>query len=411
MDIYTIFLVFSVGAGFMMAFNLGANDVANSMASPVGSKAITVKQAVLIAGVLNFVGAVFLGAHVTKTISKGIINADMITDPRIMMIGMFAALLSAALWVLVATLTALPVSSTHSIVGSILGFGFVAGGPEVINWGSMGFVTLSWVISPLFGAIIAFLVFSHIRRFILYRTRIIEKARFWAPFWVALTADLVMLSFFYKTPVGKDMDLHWSMALLLTAILTVVIWLGFRMLFARIVPKDAEGPEAVEDMFRRLQVGTACYVAVSQGANDVANAVGPVAAIYLIARERTLTASVEVPIWLLVLGGLGIALGVALLGHKVMGTVGHKITKLTNTRGFSVEFGAATTVLMASNLGMPVSSTHAAVGSIVGVGLARGFAAVDFRVLYKIVLYWVLTVPIAAISSIIIFQILRWTFL
>jgi len=393
MDIYTVFLVLAVGAGFMMAFNLGANDVANSMASSVGSKAITVKQAVMIAGVLNFVGAVFLGAHVTKTISRGIINADMITDPRVMMVGMFAALLSAALWVLVATLTSLPVSSTHSIVGSILGFGIVAGGPEVVNWGSMGFVVLSWIISPLFGAGIAFFVFSHIRRFILYRTKIIEKARFWAPFWIALTADLVVLSFFYKTPVGKSLNLHWSVALGLTAVLTVAVWTGFRVLFTRTLPKDADGPEAVEDMFRRLQVGTACYVAVSQGANDVANAIGPVAAIYLIARERTLLASAEV------------------LGHKVMATVGEKITKLTNTRGFSVEFGAATTVLMASNLGMPVSSTHAAVGSIVGVGLARGFGAVDFRVLYKIVLYWVLTVPIAAITSIVIFQLLRWSFL
>jgi PiT family inorganic phosphate transporter len=411
MDIYTVFLVLAVGAGFMMAFNLGANDVANSMASSVGSKAITVKQAVMIAGVLNFVGAVFLGAHVTKTISRGIINADMITDPRVMMVGMFAALLSAALWVLVATLTSLPVSSTHSIVGSILGFGIVAGGPEVVNWGSMGFVVLSWIISPLFGAGIAFFVFSHIRRFILYRTKIIEKARFWAPFWIALTADLVVLSFFYKTPVGKSLNLHWSVALGLTAVLTVAVWTGFRVLFTRTLPKDADGPEAVEDMFRRLQVGTACYVAVSQGANDVANAIGPVAAIYLIARERTLLASAEVPLWLLVIGGLGIALGIAVLGHKVMATVGEKITKLTNTRGFSVEFGAATTVLMASNLGMPVSSTHAAVGSIVGVGLARGFGAVDFRVLYKIVLYWVLTVPIAAITSIVIFQLLRWSFL
>lgn len=409
MDIYTVFLVLAVGAGFMMAFNLGANDVANAMASSVGSRAITVKQAVLIAGALNFVGAVFLGAHVTKTISKGIINADMITDPRIMMVGMFAALLSAGLWVLVATLTSLPVSSTHSIVGSILGFGIVAGGPQVVNWGSMGFVVLSWIISPLFGAAIAFGVFTHIRRFILYRSHVIEKARFWAPFWVALTADLVVLSFFYKTPVGKQLNLHWTSAILLTAILTVAIWVVFRMIFARVVPEHADGPEAVEDMFRRLQIGTACYVAVSQGANDVANAIGPVAAIYMIAREQTIVSSAEVPLWLLVIGGLGIAVGIALLGHKVMATVGEKITKLTNTRGFSVEFGAATTVLMASNLGMPVSSTHAAVGSIVGVGLARGFGAVDFRVLYKIVTYWVLTVPIAAITSIVIFQFLKWT--
>jgi len=414
MDIYTVFLALSVFAGFMMAFNLGANDVANSMASAVGAKAITIKQAVLIAGVLNFVGAVFLGAHVTKTISKGIINPAMITDHRILMIGMFAALMSAGVWVLIATLTALPVSSTHSIVGSILGFGIVAGGPEVVNWVKLGFVVLSWIISPVFGAAIAYMVFSHIRRFILYKEETLRQLRCWAPFWIAMTCVLVFLSFLFKTPLGKSMKLGWGTAIPVGLVVLGVMWAIARALVHKILPeinKAENAPDAAETVFRKMQVGTSCYVAVSQGANDVANAIGPVAAIYMIARDHALLQTAEVPLWLLMLGGLGIAIGIAMLGHKVMGTVGEKITTLTNTRGFAVDFGAATTVLMASNLGMPVSTTHAAVGSIVGVGLARGFGAVDFRVLFKIVLYWVLTVPIAAFTSIVIFQMLKWSLL
>ncbi|GFM36482.1 inorganic phosphate transporter [Desulfovibrio psychrotolerans] len=412
MDIYTVFLVLAVLAGFMMAFNLGANDVANSMASAVGAKAITVKQAVLIAGVLNFVGAVFLGSHVTKTISRGIINPDMITDHRVLMVGMFAALLSASLWMLIATLTALPVSSTHSIVGSIIGFGFVAGGPDVVQWSGLGVVVLSWIISPLFGAAISYVVFWQIRRYILFeKGDMLMAARKWGPFWISMTVVLVFLSFVFKTPMGKNLGLTWGSMLYVAPALLAVAWVITRALVRRIIPDVAEQPEAVEGLFRSMQVGTSCYVAISQGANDVANAIGPVAAIYLIARDQNMAFTAEVPTWLLVLGGLGIALGIATLGYRVMDTVGKRITQLTNTRGFAVDFGAATTVLMASNLGMPVSTTHAAVGSIVGVGLARGFGAVDFRVLFKIVLYWVLTVPIAGFTCIVIFQLLRWAVL
>ncbi len=178
----------------------------------------------------------------------------------------------------------------------------------------------------------------------------------------------------------------------------------------KMILPDAKPLQSIDDVFKNMQVGTACYVALSQGANDVANAVGPVIAIYYIATQGSMLGDLEMPIWLLVMGGLGIALGITLLGHKVMGTVGEKITKMNNSRGFSVAFSAATTVLMASNLGMPVSTTHASDGAVVGVGLARGFHAVDFRVLGKIFLYWVLTIPIAGFSSIVIFQILRWTF-
>lgn len=408
MDIYDLFLYMSLGAGFLMAFNLGANDVANSMASAVGARAITIKQAVFIAGILNFVGAVFLGSHVTATISKGIINPEAITDPKLLMIGMFAALLAAALWVLVATLTSLPVSSTHSIVGAIMGFGLIAGGPDVVNWLKMGGIVLSWIISPFFAALIAFFIFSHIRKYILFKRDFIHQAKKWAPIWVAVTLSMISLSFLYKTPAGKSLELHWIEALGVAGLLSFLAWLAARFFAAKIVLNEEEGAEGVERLFRRMQVGTSCYVALSQGANDVANAIGPVAAIYLIAKEHVLLAKADVPWPMLVLGGLGIAVGIALLGHKVMATVGQKITTLTNTRGFAVDFGAASTVLVASNLGLPVSTTHAAVGGVVGVGLARGFHAVDFRVLLRIVAYWVATVPIAALTSIVIFVLLKW---
>ncbi|MBU4379297.1 MAG: inorganic phosphate transporter, partial [Proteobacteria bacterium] len=219
MDIYDLFFYLSLGAGFLMAFNLGANDVANSMASAVGARAISVRQAVFIASILNFVGAVFMGSHVTATVSKGIINSSAISDPKLMMIGMFSALLAAALWVLVATLTSLPVSSTHSIVGAIMGFGLVAGGPDVVNWLKMGGIVLSWIISPFFAAIIAFSVFSHIRKYILYKHHFIEQAKRWAPIWAAFTILLIALSFLYKTPAGKSLDLHWVTALVIAAAL------------------------------------------------------------------------------------------------------------------------------------------------------------------------------------------------
>jgi PiT family inorganic phosphate transporter len=408
MDLYDLFFYLSLGAGFFMAFNLGANDVANSMASAVGARAISVRQAVFIAGILNFVGAVFLGSHVTATISKGIINAQYISDPKLIMIGMFASLISAGLWVLIATLTALPVSSTHSIVGGILGFGLVAGGPSVVNWLKMGGIVLSWIISPFFAALIAYLIFSHIRKTIFFRREFIKQAQKWGPIWMGLTIFLIALSFLYKTPVGKKLHLPWSISLLIALSLATLIWALGRYFVNKIVTDKLEGAEGVELIFRRLQVGTSCYVALSQGANDVANAIGPVAAIYLISRQHLLLAKAEIPTGILVLGGLGIAIGITVLGYKVMATVGEKITTLTNTRGFAVDFGAASTVLAASNLGLPVSTTHAAVGAVVGVGLARGFTAVDFKVLGRIVVYWVLTVPIAALTSIIIFQILKW---
>lgn len=226
-----------------------------------------------------------------------------------------------------------------------------------------------------------------------------------------MTFILIALSFTYKTPVGEKIQITWWSNLLIVFVLTFFVWALGRFLVSRFIINEEEGAEAVERVFQRIQIGTSCYVALSQGANDVANAVAPIVAIYIIAKQHTLLAQAEVPLYILALGGLGIALGIMCFGRKVIYTVGKRITTLTNTRGFAVDFGTATTVLTASNLGLPVSTTHAAVGGVIGVGLARGFSAVDFSVLIRIVLYWILTVPIAAFTSIIFYHILRWIFL
>lgn len=408
MNVFDVFFYLSMFAGFLMAFNLGANDVANSMASAVGAKAITLKQALFIAGILNIVGAVFLGSQVTATISKGIINPESISDPKLIMLGMFAALISAGFWILISTLSGLPVSSTHSIVGGIFGFGLVVGGPEVVNWGKMGSVVLSWIISPFFAALIGFFVFSHIRNNILFQRNYLEKAKIWAPRWTGLTFAIICGSFLYKTPVGKSLHLAWYEALLVVLSVGLVFWLVGKIIVKKIFHSLEQSAENVEKIFRKLQILTSCYMALSHGANDVANAIGPVAAIYIIAKFHVFTAKAQVPLYFMLFGGLGIATGIFLLGRKVIATVGEKITTLNNTRGFAVDFGAATTVLLASNLGLPVSTTHSAVGSVIGVGLARGFSAVNFKILWKIFLYWILTVPFAALTTIIFFQILKW---
>ncbi len=411
MEFFDIIFYLSMAAGLLMAFSLGANDLANAMATAVGSGALNVRQAVLIAAPLTFAGAVLLGAHVTATITRGVVNPEHIADPKLMVLGMFAALLAASLWVLLASLASLPVSTTHSIIGSILGFGLVAGGPDVVNWMILLIVVLSWLISPLFAGAIAFLIFSHIRKFIFYQKYFLQQARVWAPRWIGLTVLILGFSLVFKTPLGDAIDVNAAAAVLMVLGLAVFFWLVFRSLINRFTRHMEQNVENVEGIFRRLQIMTSSYVAFSLGANDVANAVGPVAVIFIIARQHAFVEEADIPLFLLIFGGLGIAAGIALLGSRVIRTVGTRITTLTNTRGFSVNYGAATAVLVASMLGMPVSTTHACVGGVTGVGLARGFSAIDLRVLIRIVSYWVLTVPIAAFTCIIIFQILRWIFI
>jgi PiT family inorganic phosphate transporter len=391
--------------GFYMAWNIGANDVANSMASSVGAKAITIRQAVFLAGILNMVGAVFIGSHVTNTIRKGIVSTEVLTDPHLALIGALSALLAAALWVSFATWKSLPVSTTHSIVGSMIGFGIMAGGFSVINWGKLAAVVISWVISPVFSIVISFFMFKIIVKLILSKEDSFTHALKLSPVFIGITFFVVILSFLFKTPLGKKLVVGPYSALLVSFSLSIFFGFAGRKALGWFIKRREGGAEAI---FQRIQVGTACYVALAQGANDVANAIGPLAVIYFLVKTGSVGGTVPVPVFLLLFGGIGIACGIAMAGHRVMETMGKKITTLSNTRGFCVEFSAATTVLVASKMGLPVSTTHAAVGGVLGVGLARGIEAVNFGIVFKIMLYWVLTVPAAAVTSMVIFKILQF---
>ena len=391
--------------GFYMAWNIGANDVANSMASAVGAKAITIRQAIFIAGILNVVGAVFIGSHVTQTIRKGIVSTDILSDPQVALIGALSALLASALWVSFATWKSLPVSTTHSIVGAMIGFGIMAGGFGVINWGKLAAVVVSWIISPVFSLVIAFVMFKTIVRLILIKRDAFARALGLSPAFIGMAAFVVVLSFLFKTPLGKTLAIDSWTALLVALVLGGSIGYAGKAILKRFVSRD--DADSTEQVFRKIQIGTSCYVALAQGANDVANAIGPLAVIYFLVTTGNVGAKVPVPIWLLLFGGVGIACGIGMAGHRVMDTIGTKITTLTNTRGFSVDFAAASTVLLASKMGLPVSTTHAAVGGVLGVGLAGGIEAVNFRIVLKIMLYWLLTVPAAAFTSMILFLILQ----
>lgn len=398
-------LILGFLGGFYMAWNIGANDVANSMASSVGAKAITLRQAIVIAGILNIVGAAFIGAHVTDTIRNNIISPEVLGNSKLALTGALAALLSAAMWISFATWRSLPVSTTHSIVGAMIGFGIIAGGFSTVNWISLGAIVSSWIISPVFSLIISYVLFKIIVRLILIRSDSYTAALRLSPLFIGITVFIIIMSFVYKTPLGASFHLSTPVACTLSLVLAVIAGLGGRRFIA---PALAPNPESGgEDIFRRIQIGTACYVALAQGANDVANAIGPLALIYFIVKTGEVGLKVPVPFFLLLFGGVGIAIGIAMGGARVIRTVGERITTLTNTRGFAVEFATATTVLVASKLGLPVSTTHAAVGGVLGVGLAGGIEAVNFAIVFKIMVYWILTVPVSALSCMVVFKILQ----
>ena len=408
MDPTLLFIAGGAAAiGFYMAWSIGANDVANSMATAVGAKAITFKQAVLIAGILNFAGAVLLGPHVAGTIKGGIVKGSIIADPHTLLLGFVASLLAAALWVTLSTWRELPISTTHSVIGALIGFGIIAGGVSSIDWSVMGKVASSWVLSPVVGCIIAFFVFKVIVKTIFAKDEPVKAAKIVGPLAIGVTAFLIVSSLFLKTKLSEMSGVSdLPQVLLISTVISAIACIIAMFLLRNIEAKSVEDYATVEGIFRKLQIVTSCYVAFSHGANDVANAIAPVAAIIPLANgEMSLTAGI--PPELLALGGIGIALGCMTWGRRVMKTVGGRITSLTNTRGFSVDFAAATTVLVASKLGLPISTSHTVVGAVIGVGLARGLEAIDLSVIKKIVVSWLLTVPIAAATSAVIFICLR----
>ena len=396
-----VVLGLAIVLGLYMAFSIGANDVANAMGTSVGSRALTIRQAVLVAAVFEFAGAFLAGGHVTKTIRNGILDPVMMAgDLDATVYGMLAALTAAGTWLLIASRLGWPVSTTHSIVGGIAGFGAVALGIEAVQWGELGRIMASWVISPALSGTLAFLIFTQIRRVILDREDPIAQLRRWGPVYAFAVLLVIGLVTLFKGLKNLQLDLELPEALLYSSLIALAGAVAAAVFLRRVkVDPDADRDfhfATVERMFGALQILSACAVAFAHGSNDVANAIGPVAAVVSVVQQGVLEATAPVPLWLLLVGGLGIVIGLSTMGLRVMATIGSRITELTPTRGYAAEFAAAITILLASRLAIPISTTHTLVGAVLGVGLARGIGALDFRVVGTIALAWVVTIPIGA---------------
>ena len=411
-----ILLVLAVAFGFFMAWGVGANDVANAMGTSVGAGALTIKQAVIIAAVFEFAGAYLAGGQVTSTIRKSIIDPVIFTDsPELLVYGMIAALLAAGIWLLIASLNGWPVSTTHSIVGSIVGFAAVGIGFDAVSWGRVGTIVMSWVTSPLCAGILAFSLFRSVQVLILDKEDPFERAKKYIPYYMFLVGFVMAMVTFLKGLAHVGLELTFLDATAYSVgVGIIVVFIGMVLLRNIKVDKNADRDfhyASVEKVFAVLMIFTACGMAFAHGSNDVANAIGPLAAVNsVISSGGTVGSEAAIPLWILALGGGGIALGLIMYGHKVIATIGKGITHLTPSRGFAAELAAGTTVVLASGTGMPISTTHTLVGAVLGVGFARGIAAINLRVIRTIFISWVITLPAGAILAIIIFYILKAVF-
>ena len=412
----TVFIIIAIIFGLYMTWGIGANDVANVMGTSVGSGAITVKTAIIIAAIFEFGGAALAGGHVTATIRKGIIDpAPIVNNPEILVFGMLAALLAAAIWLMVASWRGWPVSTTHSIVGAVVGFAIAGIGIEAVNWGKIWQIVASWVVSPVLGGTIAFILMISIRRLILNAENPFLNAKKWGPVYVFLVGFIIALVTLFKGLKHLKLELSIPMSFLVAAIIGAIIAAIGWALINRVQVDEAADKEhhfaSVEKVFVPMMLFTACGMAFAHGSNDVANGVGPLAAVYgLVQSGGEVAQKSELPLWILGLGGFGIVVGLATFGYRVMRTIGTKITELTPTRGFSATMAAAATVVLASRTGMPVSTTHIAVGAVMGVGLARGIGAIDLRVIGGIFVSWIVTLPIGGLLAAFFFFTLKGIF-
>lgn len=475
MDTPLILKILTLCIGFYMAWNIGANDVSNAMGTSVGSKALSLKKACILAAILEFCGAFFAGSEVSETMQRGLINTEMFQqNPMELVLGMCAALLGTGLWLHLASYFGWPVSTTHAIVGAIIGFGLLVGGPSTIDLPVIGQIAASWVISPVMSGLIAFTLFSILQKKVLYSLFPLNSAKKLLPYlygllFLVFSASFLIngidtLSFTPSSIVILELSLGFGL------IAFVIAQFMFRSktghLNKQITPATQSIPQAqasldkvlkhlkrleahsfdyahdkatqlyqealnlkrhiekeliqapepsdystVEKQFAYLQILSACFVAFAHGANDVANAIGPVAAVLDVIKNGITTNTLPTPSWLLALGGLGIVIGLATWGWRVIETIGKKITELTPTRGYTAEFSAATTILIASKLGLPISTTHCLVGAVLGVGLARGLRALNLGTLKDIVLSWVITLPASALLAISLYLLLKRIFL
>ena len=474
MEVEGILRILVLAVGFYMAWNIGANDVSNAMGTSVGSGALTLRRAVFLAAILEFCGAFFVGSDVSETMQSGLIDTSLfILEPTVLILGMCAALFGTSLWLQLASFFGWPVSTTHAIVGAILGFGGVVGGLDAIQWGEVSSIGASWVISPVVSALISYFIFRILQRYILFAMDPTEATKKLMPHLMFIVTGTITLSLIFNGLKNINLSLTFPQALGIALLVGLTAWAITFLVIRRIAlpaihtrPPSRNLPQSVvslqkaikhlqrvhvasidethdkvgmllsevktlsdnlrketsfsertseyrnvEKMFVYLQIISACFVAFAHGANDVANAIGPVAAVLDIINKGAISELTTVPPWLLVFGGVGIVIGLATWGWRVIETIGKKITELTPTRGFCAEFGAATTILLASKLGLPISTTHCLVGAILGVGFARGIQALNLNMLRDIVLSWVITIPASAAMSVLIFYILRSIFL
>ncbi|PHQ58665.1 MAG: phosphate permease [Porticoccus sp.] len=405
--------------GVFMAWGVGANDVANAMGTSVGSRALTVKQAILIAMVFEFAGAYLAGGAVTDTIRKGIIDPSVLANsPELLVFGMMSALLAAGTWLMLASIMGWPVSTTHSIVGAIVGFAAVGISVDSVNWGKVGNIVASWVVSPLLAGALSYMLFRSVQKLILTQDDPFMRAKKIIPFYMFAVGFLIAMVTMLKGVkyVFRDMGISLSFGqCTLIAIVIGLLVMALGTLLLHRVKRDEAAEKnnrfaSVERVFAVLMIFTACAMAFAHGSNDVANAVGPLAAVVSVINSGAVEAQAVMPRWILLLGGIGIILGLATYGFKVMGTVGKKITELTPSRGFAAELGAAATVVLASGTGLPISTTHTLVGAVLGVGLARGIAALNLRVVGTIFMSWLVTLPAGAGLAILFFYVIKSIF-
>jgi inorganic phosphate transporter, PiT family len=413
----TILIVMAAIFGLIMAWGVGANDVANAMGTSVGSNALTIKQAIIIAMIFEFAGAYLAGGEVTGTIRKGIIDASatgMTAD--LLVFGMMSALLAAGIWLAIASVMGWPVSTTHSIVGAIVGFAAVGISPDVVHWGKVGSIVASWVVSPVLAGTMSFILFMSVWKLILNTDDPFANAKKYVPFYMFLVGFMIAMVTMTKGLKHIGLNPGYGTSIPISIAIGVAVAIIGAFLLSRIKRDETADKEfrfaSVEKVFAVLMIFTACAMAFAHGSNDVANAIGPLAAVVSIVNSGGEIASKSaLPSWILLLGGLGIVIGLATYGYKVMGTIGKKITELTPSRGFAAELAAACTVVIASAFGLPISTTHTLVGAVLGVGLARGISALNLRVIGTIVMSWVITLPAGAALSILFFFVFKGIFL
>jgi len=415
----SILLILACVFGFFMAWGVGANDVANAMGTSVGSRALTIRQAIVIAMIFEFAGAYLAGGEVTATIRKGIIDSEVFaSQPQLLVYGMLSALLAAGTWLMIASILGWPVSTTHSIVGAIVGFSAVGISADAVAWGKVGSIVASWVVSPVLAGTISFLLFRSVQRLILNTEDPFSNAKRYIPIYMFAVGWMIAMVTLTKglKHVLKDAKIELSFiqdAGIAALVGLLVMGIGVAMLkrIKRDPAREKDNRFAnVERVFAILMVFTACAMAFAHGSNDVANAVGPLAAVVNTVLSGAVVAKATMPSWILLLGGLGIVVGLATYGFKVMATIGRKITELTPSRGFAAELGAASTVVLASGTGLPISTTHTLVGAVLGVGLARGIGALNLRMINTIAVSWVITLPAGAGIAILFFFFFKGVF-